>query len=32
MPPGPRLGFALFTGMEDESYDVIFGIPKEKGL
>jgi hypothetical protein len=32
MPPSPILGFVLFTGMGDESCDVIFGIPKEKGL
>jgi hypothetical protein len=32
MPPGPRLGFSLFDGMEDESCNVIFGIPKEKGI
>jgi hypothetical protein len=32
MPPGPILRFVLFTGMEDEIFDVIFDIPKEKGL
>jgi hypothetical protein len=32
MPPGPILGFALVAEMEDESYNVIFSIPKEKGL
>jgi hypothetical protein len=29
---GPILGFVLFVGMEDESCDVIFDIPKEEGL
>jgi hypothetical protein len=32
MPPGPKLGFTLAVGMEDEICDVMLGIPKEKGL
>jgi hypothetical protein len=32
MTPGPKIGFALVAGMEDEICNVILGIPKEKGL
>jgi hypothetical protein len=32
MPPSPKLGFVLVAGMEDENCNVIFGIPKQKGL
>jgi hypothetical protein len=32
MPPGPTLGFALATGIEDESCDIMLGIPQEKGF
>jgi hypothetical protein len=32
MPPGPKLGFALFVGMDDAIFDIILGIPNEKGL
>ena len=32
IPPGPKRGFALATGIEDESCDVMLGIPKENGL
>jgi hypothetical protein len=30
MPPSPKLGFALVVGIEDESYNAILVIPKEK--
>jgi hypothetical protein len=32
MPSGPILVFALSVGMEDETCDIILGIPKENGL
>jgi hypothetical protein len=32
MTLGPILGFSLVVGMEYESCDGIFGIPKKKGI
>jgi hypothetical protein len=32
MPPGPNIGFSLVTGIEDESFDIMLGKSKEKGL
>jgi hypothetical protein len=32
VPPSPKLVFSLVVGMEDESFDVMLGIPKVKGL
>jgi hypothetical protein len=32
VPLDPKLGFTLDVETKDEKYEVIYGIPKEKGL